>query len=63
VQDREVAPGWWSVGKEAQAMMVGLRDIPEERIKLQAEVRRVQEDPNASVEDRRWAECYDEEWG
>jgi HEAT repeat protein len=58
LNDTEVAPGWWSVGREAQAMIVGLRDDPSDQERLQAEIRRVQDDPNASPEDRRWAECY-----
>ena len=58
LDDREVAPGWWSVGREAQASIVGLRGDPGERERLQAEIRRVQQDPTASAEDRRWAECY-----
>jgi|SRR5271165_5477047 len=57
--DQEVAPGWWSVGREAQASIVGLRDDPGERERLRAEVRRILTDPKASAEDRRWAECYD----
>lgn len=58
LDDDEVAPGWWSVGREAQAMIVGLRNDPGERERLQAETRRILQDANASAEDRRWAECY-----
>jgi hypothetical protein len=58
LHDGEVAPGWWSVRREAQASIVGLRDIPGEQEQLQSEIRRISEDPNASAEDRRWADCY-----
>jgi len=58
--DKEVAPGWWSVGREAQAMIVGLRDEPGEKERLQAEIRSILQDASASAEDRRWAECYDD---
>jgi HEAT repeat protein len=61
LDDEEVAPGWWSVGREAQAMIVGLRDDPGAKERLQAQIRRVQQDPNASAEDRRWAEFYQDE--
>lgn len=43
--------GWWSVGKEALAM---LRD----KQQLNAEVAKVLENPEASEGDRRWAESY-----
>jgi len=58
--DKEVAPGWWSVRREAQAMIVGLRDEPGEKERLQAEIRSILQDASASAEDRRWAECYDD---
>ena len=57
LDDTGIALGWWSVGREAQAIC-GLRDIPGEREAFQAEVQRVQQDPNSSAEDRRWADCY-----
>jgi hypothetical protein len=60
--DKEIAPGWWSVGREAQASLVGLRDIPGEREQLQDEIRRVFDDTEASDEDKRWAECYNLDW-
>jgi HEAT repeat protein len=49
--DPEVAVGWWSVGREAKAMLTPAT-------LLQAEIREILSDPNASDEDRRWAECY-----
>ena len=49
---RGIAPGWWSVGQEAKAMLT-------EHALLQNEIREVRSNPNASDEDRRWAECYD----
>jgi HEAT repeat protein len=58
LDDKEVAPGWWSVGREAQAMIVGFRNDQEEKERLQAEIRNVMQNPHASAEDRRWAECY-----
>src|SRR5205823_2574956 len=46
LHDGEVAPGWWSVRREAQASIVGLRDIPGEQEQLQREIRQIREDPN-----------------
>jgi len=54
--DREVAPGWWSVGREALAMLSDLD--AQYRAKLDAETRRLLGDPNSSSEDLRWAEGY-----
>jgi hypothetical protein len=59
--DPEVAPGWWSVGREAQALIPVLRGDSAEQQRLQAEISRILEDPNAPPEDRRWAECYTKE--
>jgi HEAT repeat protein len=53
--DPAVAPGWWSVGREAQAT---LSESPEQRLQLQSEVEAVLADPKSSPEDKRWAECY-----
>jgi HEAT repeat protein len=51
LSDDEIAPGnWWAVRREALAMLGGER--------LDAEIRRVDQDPNASPEDRRWADAY-----
>jgi hypothetical protein len=63
LNDAAVAPGWWSVRREAQASIVGLRDDPSEEAQLQREIGRISEDPNASAEDRRWADCYRRESG
>jgi HEAT repeat protein len=56
--DKEIAPGWWSIGREAQAVIAKLRNNQDEKERLQAEIRRVQQNPDATAEDRRWAECY-----
>ena len=57
--DQEVPPGnWWSVGREALAMLAPM--LPEYRVKLQVETERVRSDPDSSPDDRRWAEGYDE---
>ena len=58
MDDQQVAPGWWSVGREAQAMIVGFRNDPGEKERLQSEIQRVLQDASASAEDRRWADCY-----
>jgi hypothetical protein len=57
LDDTGVAPGWWSVGREAQAMVANLRGNSDQE-RLQGEIQSVRQDPNASAEDRRWAECY-----
>ncbi|MEP6538051.1 MAG: HEAT repeat domain-containing protein [Bryobacteraceae bacterium] len=63
LNDEAVAPGWWSVGREAQAMIIGLRNLPRERERLQKEIQTIQDDPCAAIEDKRWAEHYeDREW-
>ena len=46
IPDNEVAPGWWSVGREALAML-GQLD-PNYGAKLDAETRRVLSDPSSS---------------
>jgi HEAT repeat protein len=57
LSDAEVAPGnWWSVGKEALAMLGQLE--PRYRAELDSETERVLRDPKSSAEDRRWAEGY-----
>jgi hypothetical protein len=58
--DREVPPGnWWSVGKEALAMLANMQPpATDYEAKLVAETQRLLSDPNASLEDRRWAESY-----
>src|SRR5262249_21817987 len=57
LDDTGTAPGWWSVGREAQAMIASLRGKGELR-RLQAEIQAVREAPNAPADDRRWADCY-----
>jgi hypothetical protein len=73
LDDNEVPPGnwWWSVGKEALAMLGSLADrldsaggvsmrprLANYKARLDAEIQRVFSDADASVEDRRWAEGY-----
>ncbi len=58
--DNGTMPGsYWSVGREALAML-GRLDPPEPRYRdqLAMEIQRVLADPNASIDDRRWAEGY-----
>jgi HEAT repeat protein len=58
--DPAIPPGnWWSVAREALAMLGNL-DPPEERYRrlLAEELQRVQVDPESSPADRRWAESY-----
>ena len=60
LDDNSVPPGnWWSVGREALAML-GTLDPPETiyKIRLIQETQRVRTDPEASPEDRRWADSY-----
>lgn len=60
LSDHAVPPGnWWSVGREALAML-GKLDPPENpyRDQLAQEIQRVIDDPEASQEDRRWTESY-----
>jgi len=57
LSDNEVPPGnWWSVGREALAMLGRLEPTFGEQLDL--EIERVLRDPNSSAEDRRWAEGY-----
>jgi HEAT repeat protein len=57
--DDAAPPGWWSIGREALAML-GHEEPPvgQYRQQLAEEVQRVKAAPNASPEDRRWAESY-----
>jgi HEAT repeat protein len=60
LSDHAVPPGnWWSVAREALAML-GELDPPEERYRdqLAHEIQRVVDDSNASPEDRRWVKFY-----
>lgn len=55
--DKEVPPGnWWSVGKEALAMVAKLE--PRYEGDLTQEEQRIRSDPAASPEDLRWVESY-----
>ena len=57
LSDQEVAPGnWWSVGREALAMLGSLD--PKYDARLEAETKRVLGDATATAEDRRWARTY-----
>jgi HEAT repeat protein len=57
LDDGEVPPGnWWSVSREALALLGDL--TPSYRPILQAEITAVLNDPQASSEDRSWAESY-----
>jgi len=60
LEDREVPPGnWWSVGKEALTMLANMQPpVADYEARLVAEAQRLLSDPNATVEDRRWAESY-----
>lgn len=58
LNDPEIAPGWWSVGREAKALLVNLREDTAEEEQLQADIRKILQDPNSSPAERRWAECY-----
>ncbi len=60
LHDDNTPPGnWWSIAREALAMLGNL-DPPESKYRdqLSTEIQRVLVDPNASEEDRRWAEFY-----
>jgi HEAT repeat protein len=61
LDDDETPPGnWWSVGKEALAMLAALPPVRDRyEARLATETQRILSDPNATEEDRRWAWCYD----
>jgi HEAT repeat protein len=55
--DEEVPPGgWWSVGREALAMLGKLQ--PEYAARLEEETEKALEDTRSSPEDVRWAKSY-----
>jgi HEAT repeat protein len=57
LHDGEVPPGnWWSVGREALAMLGHLG--PQYGARLDDETQRVLNDPGSSAEDLRWAKGY-----
>jgi HEAT repeat protein len=59
LSDKAICPGYWSVAREALATL-GTMDPPESdfRSQLNDETERVASDPEASVEDRRWANFW-----
>ena len=61
LEDHEVPPGnWWSVGKEALAMLAGMQpSVADYGNRLAAERERILSNPNATAEDRRWAYSYE----
>lgn len=60
LDDDEVPPGgWWSVGKEALAMLASLEPVRDRyEVRLRMESLRVLSDLNATEADRRWAANY-----
>ncbi|MEO8052775.1 MAG: hypothetical protein ABI833_20385 [Acidobacteriota bacterium] len=60
LEDHDVPPGnWWSVGKEALAMLGSMRpSVDDFEASLAAEVQRVFSDKNATTEDRNWVDCH-----
>jgi len=59
LSDDAVVPGWWSVGREAQAHLPRLHESLDEEARLQAEIQTILNDPSASLEDKRWASFND----
>jgi len=57
--DDVVVPGWWSVRREAQVYLPYIHKSVEERTSLQAEIRSVIDNPDASPEDKAWAWLHD----
>lgn len=60
LDDQEVTPGnWWSVGKEALSVLVSMHpSIEKYKIMMATEVQRIFSDPDATVDDRRWADAH-----
>jgi HEAT repeat protein len=60
LNDDKFPPGWWSVGKEALAMLGRVMRPPlaEYSKRLRDEINCVLSDPTSSDEDQRWAEGY-----
>jgi HEAT repeat protein len=55
--DKEIPPGnWWSVGREALAMLGDLDG--ESRLKVDSETERILSDGKAAPEELRWARAY-----
>ncbi len=61
LDDGETPPGnWWSVGREALAMLAKLPSVRDRYdARLAVETQQILSDVNATNEDRRWASCYD----
>ena len=57
LSDQAVPVGWWSVGLEALGMLGSFSS--DYRHKVRLEVKRIFQDPEASQEERGWAECYE----
>jgi hypothetical protein len=57
--DDAVAPGWWSVRREAQSHLPSVHGSADEEAQLQAEIRMILKDPATSFEDKRWASFND----
>jgi HEAT repeat protein len=62
LDDGETPPGnWWSVGREALAMLAKLPSVRDRyEARLAIETQRILSDVNATNEDRRWASSYDD---
>jgi HEAT repeat protein len=60
LDDSETPPGnWWPVGKEALAMLASKQpSAGAYETKVAAERQRILANPNATAEDRRWADSY-----
>jgi len=57
--DDSVYEGWWSIRREALAVLGSLNPTATRyRQTLNEELERVGDDPDASVEDRRWGDAY-----
>jgi len=60
LDDDQIPPGdWWSVGKEAFAMLGSMHPpVADYKRRLAAETQRILASVNVTAEDRRWAEGY-----
>jgi HEAT repeat protein len=59
LEDTTVLPTYWSVGREALAMLGRLTPTnPDYKKRLAAELNAVLDDPDACHEDRSWAHCF-----
>ena len=55
LDDQAVAPGWWSVGREAQLRLAHARGSAAELHRLREEMEAIRNNPSASAEDKGWA--------